>query len=144
MNIKLDSRIGSCGIVITAVIAIAESFNKLAVAALKQVLFHDSASEAFKDKSGFKRDAVYSDALAAHVSAIITAKLIALGFSDVEIKTSAYVKPTTEARFATEMKRIGFDAAVIAEMWAKHPDNKPKTEAKVEAKTEASETVSLS
>lgn len=148
MKITLDSRIGNCGLVINAVIDVVDGFTKLVNAAVKQIVFHDSASEAFKEKSEYKRDSVYSDGLAAHVVGIITAKLTALGFTDIVITTKAYVKPTDEAKFTKAMSAIGFDAKAIAEMWAKHPENKPKTEAKVdapvEAKTEKSETVSLS
>jgi hypothetical protein len=136
MQIELKSRIGNCAFVLKAAIEIAETLKDLAMNAIKQIVFHDSASEAFKEKSGFKRDSVYSDALSAHVGAIITAKLTKLGFADISFVSSAYDRPTPFSVFEKAMR--GLPADVIASTWAIHPNNPANQKAKQEA-TPASE-----
>jgi hypothetical protein len=137
MKIKLVSNIGCCGLTIEALLVDAA---KAGLAAMKQAVFHDSASTAYpsKDDAPFNRKSPYSPELAAHVEPIVRKKLEAIGFGEITIATKAVVRLSDEEKFTKDMTDAGItDKDAIAAMWLIHPKNpvnvKPEIKAEIKA-----------
>ncbi|HEY1248992.1 MAG TPA: hypothetical protein VGE97_08405 [Nitrososphaera sp.] len=132
--IKLNTRLGNCNLNIKAQLR----NDKLKLAGeycLQFMVWHLLGSDAYNKKSDFKRDAMFSDALAKHL-ADRGKTVLSDCFSDIEIQTSKYDKPDPIAKLIKEFISLGMseaDAKAMADQvqakTAKPSDNnQPKPE----------------
>ena len=135
MQIKLNSRLGSIALAISAVLR-NDKLDQMAKAAALHLVYHSAGSKAFGEKAGHERSESYSDALAAHVAKVAKEVLGAL-FEGVEIATSPYVKESRIDKLAKQMREIGMSEADIEAMVAKAKAAEVKTEVVEESDEEA-------
>lgn len=135
MQIKLNSRLGSIALGISATLQEAKVGEAAKLAAL-HLVYHSAGGKAFGEKAGHERSEGFSDALAADVSAAVKSVLGSI-FQDVEIATSPYVKESRIDKLAKQMRDIGMAEADVQAMIAKAKEAE-KSEAKVEESDEES------